>query len=117
MLKAIWIKSVSDDWLPLGFDLSTCRTPFGVYVIWHGGQSPWTVRVGQGNVADRLAADRRDKLITMHTGKGGLWVTWATVAAPYLDGVERYLVDQLRPLVADEHPDAAAIPVNLPWAA
>ena len=35
----------------------------GVYVIWHGGQSPWTVRVGQGVIRDRLQAHRNDSAV------------------------------------------------------
>ena len=117
MLNVSWIKSTTNNWLPLGFDLNSCRTPLGVYVIWHGGPTPWTVRVGQGDIAARLAAHRADRLITTHATKGGLMVTWAAVEARYLDGAERYLADQLQPLVGDRHPNVVPIPVNLPWAA
>jgi len=35
----------------------------GVYIIWHGGQNPATVRVGQGNIRDRLSAHKEDSEI------------------------------------------------------
>ena len=117
MLRLNWIKSTDNQWLSLNFNLASCVTPLGVYVIWHGGPTPWTVRVGQGAIADRLGAHRGDRLITTHATKGGLWVTWAAVPAQHLDGVERYLADQLRPLVGDRHPAVVPIVVNLPWAA
>jgi hypothetical protein len=117
MATVTWIKSTTGTWLPLEtVDLSYIATN-GVYVIWHGGQNPWTVRVGQGDIKDRLTAHRGDRVILAHKSKGGLYVTWAALSAPYLAGVERYLANQLSPLVGDRHPDIAAIPVNLPWAA
>lgn len=118
MLRVTWIKSTANDWLDFQhFNLASCTTPLGVYVIWHGGQTPWTVRVGQGDIAARLGTHRNDRLITTHATKGGLWVTWAAVQAASVDGVERYLADQLQPLVGDRHPAVAPVPVNLPWAA
>ena len=117
-MQLTWIKSTTNGWLSFQqFNLDTCITPLGVYVIWHGGQTPWTVRVGQGDVAARLRDHRGDRLILTHASKGGLWVTWAAVQRPYLDGVERYLADSLQPLVGVRHPDVVPVPVNLPWAA
>jgi len=117
MLRLNWIKSTTGTWLPLNFNLASVTTTKGVYVIWHGGQTPWTVRVGQGDIASRLGSHGGDAVITAHASKGGLWVTWAAVQAASLDGVERYLADQLRPLVGDRHPAVLPVPVNLPWAA
>jgi hypothetical protein len=39
----------------------------GVYVIWHDGQTPKTVRVDQGIIRDRLAAHRTDKEIQFYS--------------------------------------------------
>ena len=117
MLNLTWIKSTTGTWLPFEtFTLAGCITDPGVYVIWHTGQPPWTVRVGQGKVSDRLGAHRGDQQILAYRSYG-LAVTWAAVPAASLDGVERYLADQLRPLVGDRHPNVVPIPVNLPWAA
>jgi hypothetical protein len=113
-----WIKSTENEWLWFEtFNLASVGKTTGVYVIWHNGQPPWTVRVGQGDIVDRLTAHRSDQQILAYRGYGGLTVTWATVPALCLDGVERYLAEELRPLVGDRFPNVVPIPVNLPWAA
>jgi len=64
------------------------------------------VRVGQGDIAARLAAHRTDPAITKYAGTGTLLVTWASVPAAQRDGVERYLANAWAPLVGDVFPDA-----------
>lgn len=87
----------------------------GVYIIWHGGPTPWTVYVGQGNnIAERITAHRSDQRILQY-GSLGLFVTWASVMPALRDGVERYLADQLRPKEGVAHPQVAPILVSLPW--
>lgn len=86
----------------------------GVYVIWHAGPNPRTVRVGQGNIADRIATHRHDSQITKYAAHG-LFVTWAKVPAVQHNGVEAYLADQLDPIAGQRFPDVTRIPVNLPW--
>lgn len=112
-----WIKSTTNQWLLLESANLIGVTTSGVYVIWHGGQNPRTVRVGQGDIADRITAHRTDQQILAYRSYGTLAVTWAAVSYWEMDGVERYLADQLRPLVGDRFPSVAPIPVNLPWAA
>lgn len=112
-----WNKCQNDVWC----DLSTVNLQHahfqnmkGVYIIWHGGKSPATVRVGQGNIAERLAAHRQDKQVqayAVHT----LYVTWASVPAASHDGVEAFLADRLNPLVGERFPEVVPITVNLPW--
>ena len=114
MLSLYWVKNTANNWLPLPFNFASVQPTTGVYIIWHTNASPWTVRVGQGDIASRLSAHSRDPAITRY---GPLCVTWATVQQSSLDGVERFLADHLRPLVGDRHPAAMPIPVNLPWAA
>ena len=46
---------------------------------------------------------------------GALYVTWASVQASQIDGVERYLANTWNPLVGDAHPDVNPIAVNSPW--
>ena len=87
----------------------------GIYIIWHGGQKPWTVYVGQGNIADRLAQHRRDPKILQYS-PFGLFVTWTPVGdLATRNGIERYLANQLTPREGDAHPQAVPIPVNFPW--
>ena len=116
-MQLYWIKSEGNDWLRLPFNFASVTPTTGVYVIWHSGQTPWTVRVGQGDIADRLSAHSRDQEITRYGLIGPLRVTWAAVQAPYLDGVERYLATRLCPLVGDRPLAVNPVPVNLPWAA
>ena len=112
-----WLKCQGEVWCPL----ATVNLPHahfdnlsGVYVIWHGGSSAATVRVGKGVIRDRLAAHRNDPQIQAFASLG-LFVTWASVPANYQDGIEVFLARRLNPKVGDQHPDVAPIEVNLPW--
>jgi hypothetical protein len=103
MPDLFWVKSTDNLWLGLHrVNLSTVRT-FGVYVIWRGGKNPWTVRVGQGDIADRLICHRTDAEVQAYNADG-LWVTWAAVPPLMADGVEHYLANRLGPLVGTRYP-------------
>jgi hypothetical protein len=106
-----------DDWC--GFDALDLSkvTGEGVYVIWHGGQNPQWVRVGMGDIKDRIGKHRNDPDITQYRQFGGLFVTWAVVPAHMQKGIENYLADQLKPLVGERFPNVPPIAVNLPGAA
>lgn len=109
MLALQWIKCTEAKWCPLlTVNLTNVKT-FGVYVIWIGGGN--YVRIGQGDIAARLTAHRSDPAITKHSN---LYVTWASVPAAQVDGVERYLYQKCSPLVGERCPDCAPIAVNLP---
>lgn len=115
MLQVTWQKCQGGIWCPLAnLDLSGVSVT-GVYMIWHPGQPSRVVRVGQGEVTDRLSAHRNDPIIMQYAKYGPLLVTWAAVPAYQLDGVERYLADTWHPLIGDAFPDAAPIAVNSPW--
>jgi hypothetical protein len=86
----------------------------GVYIIWHTGTNPATVRVGQGVIRDRLAAHRQDNEVQAYVSFG-LRVTWASVSESFRDGVEAYLAQTLNPLVGQRFPNVTPIEVNLPW--
>jgi len=117
MTSLIWIKSTADEWLDLNsFNIDTCKTRLGVYIIWHGGANPKVVRVGQGDIAERLACHREDDEVQAYAGFG-LYVTWAATSALEIDGIERYLADALSPLVGTRWPAAVPLRVNTPWAA
>ena len=87
----------------------------GVYVIWRGGTNPAVVRLGQGNIKDRIGKHRLDREILKHGATGTLHVTWADVPTSLRNGIERFLANTLRPLVGDAFPLAQPVPVNLPW--
>lgn len=116
MLHVKWIRC-GDDGHYCSFeklDLSTVKT-HGIYVIWHKGNPSRPVRIGQGDVAKRLAAHRLDEEVMACRKFGALRVTWAAVSAAQRDGVEAYLADQYPPLIGDAFPDVAPIAVNSPW--
>lgn len=81
----------------------------GVYIIWSGKQ---VVRLGSGIIKDRIAAHRKDEKITAYAN---LKVTWAKVNGNQMEGVEKYLADNLNPAVGEAFPDRTPIPVYLPW--
>lgn len=86
----------------------------GVYVVWHGGPSPATVYVGQGNISERISHHRSSTDILKYSHLG-LFVTWAHVPINLQDGVERFLADQLKPKEGSIHPHAQPVAVNFPW--
>lgn len=112
-----WIKCKNDVWCSLNsvnLDHSHFDDMSGVYVIWHGSDDSQTVRVGQGNIRDRLRAHREDAEIQNYANLR-LYTTWASVSNSSRDGVEAYLADVLDPLVGDRFPDVDKIAVNKPW--
>lgn len=112
-----WYKCEGDVWCPLdsvNLEHELFEDLEGVYVIWHGGDSPETVRVGQGNIAERLAAHRQDQEVQAYADQT-LYVTWASVPPVLQDGVEVFLGSRLNPLVGERFPNVAPISVNLPW--
>lgn len=82
----------------------------GVYIIWQG-KGP-IIKVGQGNLRDRLSAHRREQEIIVFDN---LFVTWAVVPAQNRDGVECYLANRLNPRIGRVFPNVVPIEVNLPW--
>ena len=116
-MNLTWNKCVGDKWCPfltVNLDHEHFRGMEGVYVIWHGGQAPWTVYVGQGAIADRIRAHRQEKEILQYSPLG-LFVTWAQVQTGSRDGVERSLIERLGPKVGTRSPLAPSIQVNPPW--
>ena len=110
-----WVKCAEGkEWCPFETVNLENVTTSGVYVIWYIGETTKAVRVGQGNIAERILAHRRDPEITKFAALGKLVVTWATLAPSHRDGVERYLADRWSPLVGDAFPEVDPIPVNLP---
>lgn len=111
-----WGKCQGDAWCKLA-NVDLTHEHFnnmeGVYIIWHLGDKPATVRVGQGVIKDRLAAHRNDKAVQAYSAYG-LFVTWARVEAAYRDGVEAFVAERLNPIVGDRFPNRRAIEVNLP---
>lgn len=113
-LQLKWIRCSTGKWC--GFDqldLDSVDT-VGVYVIWHEAETGRWVYVGQGDVADRLSAHRRNPAITRFRDHGRLYVSWAEVDPRRMDGVERFLAEKLNPIAGEAWPDVPPIVVNVP---
>jgi len=111
-----WIKCGNDGhWCSLDrLELNSIEVG-GVYIIWHEGNPGRVVRIGQGDIADRLCAHRNDKEIIAYRKSGALRATWAAVPLQYRNGVERYLANTWEPLVGSAFPIALPLAVNSPW--
>lgn len=121
MLNVHWFKCKSGDWCELkAVNLDTV-TEEGVYVIGYktASGSVGTVYVGQGDVDKRLAdhrsgTNKTSKDILAYATRGTLVTTWAEVSILNRDGVEKYLANELKPLVGHSYPNAIPIAVNKP---
>lgn len=122
------MNAVEVDWIKCGEDKHWCdffnldlsnnlHDVSGVYIIFYLGnrlEEGRVVRVGQGDIADRLKKHRQDPDILKYKNKN-LKVTWAPVHGAQQDGVEKYLADTWNPLVGERFPDRAQIKVNSPF--
>ncbi len=116
-MTVYWIRCQNDSWCLLN-TVNLSHNHFnnlrGVYIIWHGGIQPQTVRVGQGFIRDRLTAHRTDPQVQTYANQT-LYVTWTSLPLHLLDGVEAYLAANLNPKENYRFPTATPISVNLPW--
>lgn len=119
-LELKWIKKKNGNsflFNEVNLDRDSFNDLFGVYVIWHPNyfSKPRAVRLGQGNIRDRLKSHRENTQITSYENlKHPLLVTWAKVDGRSVSGVEAYLADELKPLVGKRFPKVTHKPVNLP---
>ncbi|MDD5629237.1 MAG: hypothetical protein PHU21_09245, partial [Elusimicrobia bacterium] len=117
-LKLDWGTSKDGSWSDL-FALDAEDPQFkgleGVYVLWHGGSQPGMVRVGQGEIKDRIGFLRNDPAV-LKFREHGLFLTWAKVDRLQREGVERFLNERLQPKLNANGPvpKSPAIAVNLP---
>lgn len=89
----------------------------GVYIIFYLGKNDYpgrVVRIGQGEIADRIREHRHNPEINAYKDKG-LLVTWAIIPDHQKDGVEKCLADHFNPLVGERFPDRIQIKVNNPF--
>ena len=116
-MNIIWNTCDGGVWCPLiNFNLNHhhFNQISGVYIIWHAGQFPATVRVGQGHIRERLTEHRQNPDILAFASLG-LYVTWAELSSVYQNGIEAFLANQLQPKIGSRYPIEVPIPANLPW--
>ena len=85
----------------------------GVYMVWLGGDKPAAICVGSGLIREQLSA-RRSSPELLALREQSLLVTWAKVDAVASKGIERWLLETLRPKVPNRIPDFLPVVVNLP---
>ncbi len=85
----------------------------GVYMVWLGGNKPAAICAGSGLIREKLA-ERREQPEIQALREKSLLVTWAKVDRPSREGVERWLLDNLRPKIANRVPESLPVEVNLP---
>ena len=113
-----WRKCKGDPphWCPFD-NVGLTMTAQGIYGIWHEGSQTYNsefIYFGQGDVAARIEAHRRNASITAYRSRGKLRVSWATVAKEHRDGVERFLIEKWNPPENEQIPTATPIEVNSP---
>lgn len=106
-----WVKSTSGEWLDLlGLNLagSYFATPRnGVYAIWYKtpSQSP-VIKVGQGNIAERLAAERTNPEVLKFASLGPLKVSWWPADEQATrNGIEAFLSEKYSPILGSQRFD------------
>ena len=118
-----WIKNTqNNDWfdfLRLNLDAPYFVGKRGIYVIWYTNPSiAKVVRLGQGNLGDRLKDHRSNSQITEYSNIGQLKVSWLVVDnisifERELSGIENFLARIYSPLVGDAFPQATEVPITL----
>lgn len=113
-----WNKCEGGQWCKLyGLDLEDEHFQFmaGVYIIWKDAAGREILRVGQGNIQERLYNHQWEDDI-MAEDRQHIYVTWAGLDAVNRDGVLRFLLDVLKPKITDaKQPFERPVVVNLPW--
>ena len=118
-MNLFWLKCENNAWCSLrDVDLSHSYYDnfVGIYIIWYWDNlgHPVTVKVGQGNLRERLTAHNTDPRIQQYAHLN-LLVTWTDTLPYHRDGVEAYLGKVLKPRVGSLFPNAKPIPVSLPF--
>jgi hypothetical protein len=115
-LQVNWIRNQDNNWCRL-YTVNLANILLdnmsGVYIIWFNATGRNCVKVGQGNIRERLTQHRNDPEINAYKSRN-LFATWARVANNQMAGVEAFLANELNPLVGERFPNVTPISVNLP---
>ncbi len=75
----------------------------GIIVLWHGGLRPRWIFVDKSkDIASDLDRYLDDDEIMSYDNRGGVFASWAMVRPEYQDGVLKYLLESMSPLI--DHP-------------
>ena len=111
-----WAKEPDPNLLPFETADLSSTPPIGVYVLFVvGSLDCQTVKVGFGDVATKIVADRMNPEVLDFRQTGKLQVTWAQTTREQMAGLARHLSDLLQPRIImaglSDHPP---IEMNLP---
>ena len=115
-LSVYWNRCEGDTWGEL-FAVDVQDPHFdkleGVYMVWLGGSQPTAICAGSGLIREEIAKLRGEPGILAMRDKS-LLITWAKVDAYMRAGVERWLLENLKPKFSAALPGSTAVEVNLP---
>lgn len=90
----------------------------GIVALWHGGLKPQWIFVDKSrDLARDLDTFMDDDDIMGYDNRGGVFVSWAMVRPEYQDGVLKYLLESMNPLIDHPKPpgkSVEALPVMSP---
>ena len=90
------------------------RSIYGVYLVYHDGNTVRPLLIGHGNIREHLGALGSDPDLMVCSVLGLLRATWAAVPEHYAEGITKFLADQLDPIIKPILQSAASVAVNLP---
>ncbi|MDO8240812.1 MAG: hypothetical protein Q7T51_02455 [Candidatus Moranbacteria bacterium] len=122
MKQVRWIKNTQNnewfDFLRLNLESPYFNGKVGIYAIWYATpSSAKVIKVGSGNIAERLKDHRANQEITKYSSLGSLKVSWVVadsnpLSPDEIQGAEIYLANKYRPLVGDRFPNVQEIPIS-----
>jgi hypothetical protein len=114
VLTVAWEKTRDGNWYTFEPQNIDCVSGSGVCIVWHEGETPATVCVGHGDLAQCLHEFYENRAVSMYRKLGPMRFTWTEMSTVLQRGVSRYLSEQLKPAFEDTATLVKSIPVNLP---
>jgi hypothetical protein len=103
----------------LTYNPETAQHKAGIFAVWHMGVQPEWVLIGHSTDISTAITDIKNSDDVMYYDvHGGLYISWAEMAAEYRDGAVLHLNEKLRPKLRDAAigqtygPDKTADPLH-----
>ena len=113
----LWYKCKGDIWcelFKLDMNHEVLKKAEGAFIIWTGVKERKILKIGSGSIRTHLMTARSDMAINAFSNIG-VFCTWTELGALKRSGVELYLANTLKPLIATPTPRAIPIKIKLPW--
>ncbi len=109
-----WVRSPKGGFYRLGYvdtSLASMKNG-GVVVVWHGGVKPgWLSVKATGNISDTISQMSNDNEIDAYEGRGGVFVTWSPIQGKVQNGVVKYLIKTMKPILTPTPPGGNDDPI------